>query len=65
MLENSWGVQFFKEIIFQKRLKIIFLCEIISKKEKVDQVKFDLGFEASFVVEARGHNGVIAMLWKK
>lgn len=31
--------QFLKDIIFQKRLEVVFLSEIINNKEKMDQVR--------------------------
>ncbi|XP_074373938.1 uncharacterized protein LOC141714312 [Apium graveolens] len=64
-LGNPRAVQFLQEIIFQKRPKVIFLCETLSNKSKVDCVRQRLGYEGIFVVEARVHSGGMAMLWKK
>ncbi|XP_060964189.1 uncharacterized protein LOC133033466 [Cannabis sativa] len=64
-LGNPRVVQFLKEIVFQKRPTIIFLCETICKSDRVNYVKRLLGFEGCYVVEARGHSGGLAMLWKK
>lgn len=62
---NLQIVQFLKEIVFQNNPEVIFLCETLCKKEKVEQVKHGLGFEGSFVVESRGHDGGLVMLWRK
>ncbi|XP_060965524.1 uncharacterized protein LOC133034451 [Cannabis sativa] len=64
-LGNPRIVQFLKEIVFQKKPNVVFLCETICKTDKINIVKRALGFEGSFVVEARGHSGGLAMLWKK
>ncbi|KAK1377772.1 hypothetical protein POM88_024516 [Heracleum sosnowskyi] len=40
------------------------ILEEENRKEKVEQVKVELGFGGSFVVEASGHSGGLAMLWK-
>ncbi|XP_060960664.1 uncharacterized protein LOC133031228 [Cannabis sativa] len=63
-LGNPRVVQFLKEIVFQKKPNVIFLCETISKKEKVEFVKSSLGYEACFVVDAVRHSGGLAMIWK-
>ncbi|XP_060965604.1 uncharacterized protein LOC133034522 [Cannabis sativa] len=64
-LGNLRAIQFLKEIVFQKKPNVIFLCETICKNDKINYVKRLLGFEGSYVVEARGHSGGLAMLWKK
>lgn len=64
-LGNPRIFQFLKELLFQKKPDVVFLCETLCKKEKVDQVKVELGFEGSFAVDSRGHSGGLAMLWKK
>lgn len=51
--------------LLSKRDPVLFFCVTLCKKEKVEQVKAVLGFEGSFIVEARGHSGGLAMLWKK
>lgn len=57
--------QFRKEIIFDKKPDVVFLCETLCKKEKAEQVKRGLDFGGSFAVEARGHSGGFAMIWRK
>lgn len=64
-LGNPRVVQFLQEIIFQKKSSIVFLCETLCKREKVEQVKSRMGYEGSFVVEARGHSGGISIIWRK
>lgn len=63
-LGNPRRVQFLKEINFQKKHDVIFLCETLCRKERVEQVKVELGFGGSFVVESIGHSGGLAMLWR-
>ncbi|XP_062099715.1 uncharacterized protein LOC133805549 [Humulus lupulus] len=36
-----------------------------SEVDKVDVIKWKLGFEGSFVVDAHGHSGGLVMLWRK
>lgn len=46
-LGNPRVVQFLMDMIIQKKPKIIFLCETLCRKEKVDRVRNLIGFEGS------------------
>ena len=48
-----------------KRPFFIFLCETISKREKVEWVRAKLGYAGLHVVECDGHSGGLALLWEK
>uniref|UniRef100_A0A803Q8J8 DUF4283 domain-containing protein n=1 Tax=Cannabis sativa TaxID=3483 RepID=A0A803Q8J8_CANSA len=47
-----------------KKPKFLFLCETLCSKDLVDRVKFKLGFESCFAVEAVGRSGGLAFFWK-
>ena len=63
-LGTPWAFQFLKEIVLQKKPNYVFLCETICKKETVEKARISLGFEGMITVEARGHSGGIALLWR-
>lgn len=44
--------------------RCIFLCETISDKKKMEDIRLKLGFEGMIVVDPIGRNGCIAMLWR-
>lgn len=62
-LGNPRAVQFLKDMVIQKRPQLIFLCETLCIKEKVDKVRDLIGFESSFSVDVLGRSGGIAQLW--
>uniref|UniRef100_A0A803QJ68 Reverse transcriptase domain-containing protein n=1 Tax=Cannabis sativa TaxID=3483 RepID=A0A803QJ68_CANSA len=64
-LGNPRAVQFLKDLVVQKRPHVIFLCETLCRKDVVERVKVQLGFEGCFVVEAQGHSGGLALFWKE
>lgn len=59
-----WVVQFLNEIVLQKKLSFIFLCEILCKKNKMESIRNLLGFEGMVTVETEGHNRGIAFMWR-
>uniref|UniRef100_A0A803NFE8 Uncharacterized protein n=1 Tax=Cannabis sativa TaxID=3483 RepID=A0A803NFE8_CANSA len=63
-LGNPWAFQFLKEIISQKKPKLVFLCETKCAKDRVEWVGRTLGFEGVFTVEAQGRSGGLALFWK-
>lgn len=63
-LGNPRTIQFLKDLIIQKKPKFVFLCETFSKRDKVEHLRSLLAFEGCFVVDAQGHSGGLAMLWK-
>lgn len=60
-----WKFRFLKDVIRQERPMIVFLCETLSTKEKMEWYQTRLGFEGMIVVEAKGRSGGLAMLWRK
>ena len=58
------NLRFLKEIVLQKRPNFLFLCEILCNKQRMERVRIALGFEGMVVVEAQGHSGGLALLWK-
>ncbi|XP_060973965.1 uncharacterized protein LOC133039154 [Cannabis sativa] len=63
-LGNPRAQQFLADICCQKKPKFLFLCETLCSKDLVDRVKFKLGFESCFAVEAVGRSGGLAFFWK-
>lgn len=63
-LGNHRSIQFLLDSVVHKQPNSIFLCETLSLKSRLDYVKSILGFEGCLVVEARGHSGGLALLWK-
>ena len=63
-LGNPRVIQFLKDIIGQKKPNIVFLCETLCKKERVEAVKRAIGFDGCFVVDCIRHSGGVAMLWR-
>ncbi|XP_060968619.1 uncharacterized protein LOC115710455 [Cannabis sativa] len=63
-LENPRAKQFLLDLVFQKKPNVLFLCETLCNKASMEGIRAHLGFEGSFVVEARGHSGGLALLWK-
>ncbi|XP_062100181.1 uncharacterized protein LOC133806062 [Humulus lupulus] len=51
-------------MVRQKQPKVLFLCETLCKRDKVEWVRATIGFEGCFAVDCLGHSGGIAMLWK-
>uniref|UniRef100_A0A803NUS5 Reverse transcriptase domain-containing protein n=1 Tax=Cannabis sativa TaxID=3483 RepID=A0A803NUS5_CANSA len=58
------SIQFLKQLVDQKRPRVLFLCETLSNKEKVGALSLKMGFEGCFVVEAQGRSGGLALMWK-
>lgn len=58
------AVRFLKEIVHQIKPSFVFLSETLSTKNKVETVCKELHFAGCWVVEAEGHSGGIALLWK-
>lgn len=57
-------VQFLKEISQQKKPSFIFLSETLTNKDRVEVIRKEVGFAGCMVVNARGHSGGFALLWK-
>ncbi|XP_062088458.1 uncharacterized protein LOC133795019 [Humulus lupulus] len=51
-------------MVCQKQPKVLFLCETLCKKDKVEWLRVILGFEGCFAVDCLGHSGGVAMLWR-
>lgn len=63
-LANLRTVRFLKEIVTQFRPNLIFLSEILVNKSRVEVVCKEIHFAGCHVVDAQGHGGGLALLWK-
>ncbi|KAK1393016.1 hypothetical protein POM88_012072 [Heracleum sosnowskyi] len=61
---TPWALQFLKESILQKSPDFVFLSEILCKKDRVEKVKNNIGFEGAFIVDTIGRSGGLALLWR-
>lgn len=57
-----WKLQFLHDVVRQERPSIVFLCEKLSNKEKMEWVRTRLNFQGMIVVEAQGRSGGLALL---
>lgn len=57
-------VRFLKEIAQQQKPSFIFLSETLTNKNKVEKICKEIGFAGCMAVNARGHSGGLALLWK-
>ncbi|XP_057791345.1 uncharacterized protein LOC131008488 [Salvia miltiorrhiza] len=46
------------------KANFVFLCETISQKQKIEEIRNRLHFEGCLTVECRGRSGGLCMLWK-
>ncbi|KAK1401084.1 Endonuclease/exonuclease/phosphatase family protein [Heracleum sosnowskyi] len=60
-----WNVRFLKDVVRQEKPVFIFLCETIGRKDRVEWVRRQLGYEGMVVVEPQGRSGGLALLWKE
>ncbi|WOH11566.1 hypothetical protein DCAR_0831055 [Daucus carota subsp. sativus] len=58
------AVRFLKEIIQKHKPSLVFLSETLVKKNKIDALCKSIHFASSFTVDAQGHGGGLALLWK-
>lgn len=61
---NPRAVRFLKEITQKLKPSIIFLSETLSKLKKIEEVCKALHFAGWWGIEAQGHSGGLALLWK-
>lgn len=59
-----WKLQFLKDVVRQQRPIVVFLCETLSNKEKMEWVRTRSEFQGMVVVEAQGRSGGLSMLWR-
>lgn len=57
-----WKFRFLQDVVRQERPTIVFLCETLSLKEKMEWVRSRLGFQGMIVVEVEGRSGGLALL---
>lgn len=62
---SPWKLQFLQDMVRQERPTVVFLCETLSNKKKMEWVRTRLKFEGMIVVEAQGRSGGLALLWKE
>lgn len=63
-LGTSWAFQFLKYLVSQKKSNIIFLCENLCKRDRVERVKNFLGLEGMIAVDCQGQSGGVALVWR-
>lgn len=63
-LANLRAVRFLKEINNQYRPSLIFLCETLVKEKRIKEVCKAINFAGYHCVDAQGHGGGLALLWK-
>lgn len=59
-----WNVRFLKDNICREKPDFIFLCETIGRKDRLEGIRRQLGYEGMIVVEPQGRSGGLALLWK-
>lgn len=52
-------------MVHQVKPTFVFLCETISRKEKMEWIRRTLGFEGKLVVKHQGRSGGLALLWRE
>ncbi|CAJ2669983.1 unnamed protein product [Trifolium pratense] len=63
-LGNLSAVPKFKFLLRYYKPDIIFLCETLVHKNKIDELRYLLGFENCFAVDREGQGGGLALLWR-
>lgn len=63
-LGKSRTIRFLKEITQNKKPSIIFLCETLAKKQKIEELCRILHFAEYVAVEVQGRSGGLALLWR-
>lgn len=62
---NPRAIRNLYRLVKDKKPAILFLMETKCSKNKMETVRIRMGFEGLFVVEAKGHSGGLALLWKE
>lgn len=60
-----WKFRFLQDVVRQERPTLLFLCETLCGKNKMEQIRARLGYQGLLVVEAQGRSGGLALLWKE
>lgn len=63
-LANPRTIRFLREIVNQFRPSFIFLSETLVKQQKVNSVCKLIHFAGCFAIDAQGHGGGLALMWK-
>lgn len=58
-------VQFLVDVIRQEQPMVLFLCETMAKRSRMEWVKQKLGFEGLITVDPIGKSGGLALMWKE
>lgn len=61
---QSRAVDFLRDIVSQQRPSVIFLSETLVRKNKIQAICKLLHFADYFAVDAQGHGGGLALMWK-
>lgn len=60
-----WKFQFLQDTVRQERPNVVFLCETLSSKERMEWVRSRLKFHGMIVVEAEGRSGGLGLIWRE
>ncbi|XP_074346984.1 uncharacterized protein LOC141685798 [Apium graveolens] len=63
-LGSPGKIQFLQEVTRSEKPSFVFLCETISRYEKMEKICSKLGFEGFVAVEPQLKSGGIALFWK-
>ncbi|KAK1398276.1 hypothetical protein POM88_008139 [Heracleum sosnowskyi] len=58
------NVQFLSDVVRQEKPGVVFLCETLAKKSKMEWVQLKIGYQGMFVVDPIGRSGGLTMFWK-
>ena len=63
-MANPRAVRFLKEIVQQIRPSLVFLSETLVMGKKIEGICKALHFSGWYAVDAQGHGGGLALLWR-
>ncbi|XP_057785551.1 uncharacterized protein LOC131003090, partial [Salvia miltiorrhiza] len=63
-LGHPLAIPTLRELVRVHRPDFIFLCETISHKHRIEEIKIRLNFEGCFAIDCIGRSGGICLLWK-
>lgn len=63
-LGNPRTVQVLKDLVLSHRPDLVFLSETKCKQQRMGHIRAQLSFNGAFTVDAVGHSGGLAIMWK-
>lgn len=61
---NPHAVRALKELVRLYRPNVVFLMETLVHSVKIEEIRIQLGFNGTFLVDKEGRGGGLANLWK-